>query len=200
MIVSHEYQFIFIGVPRTGTYTIRLLLDAYSPHSLMPAAQDFTLPMGHEHRVDHATVTELRAHLGDEVWQTYYKFSFVRNPWDRVVSWFHSAFFKRKDLDFTEWLTTGGLDHPDYGLNHIAPAAHFLLNRSGELDVNFVGRFENYEADLRHIFEKLDIPILQIPKINFSQRPDYRELYTPETREVVAQFFADDIRLFNYSF
>ncbi|MFA7387677.1 MAG: hypothetical protein WCZ87_08465 [Thiohalobacteraceae bacterium] len=80
MIVAHELKLIFIGIPRTGTLSIRQLLQPYTPHPLLPQDQDLNLPMGHEQRVDHATAGELRSHLGERIWRDYFKFSVVRNP------------------------------------------------------------------------------------------------------------------------
>jgi hypothetical protein len=164
----------------------------------MPFDQNFSLPMGHEQRVDHATATELRTHLGKDVWTRYFKFAFVRNPWDRVASWYYCDFFKQKDKSFDDWLCGGGLEQPDYGINHVAPAVHWLTDEQGALVIDFVAYYENFEADLVSALRLIGIDISNIPHINASKRPDYRHLYTERTKNIVANYFRDDIRLFDY--
>ncbi len=200
MIVSHEHQFIFIGIPRTGTVTVRNILDPYTPHTLHPQKQNYTLPMGDERRVDHATAIELRAHLSQEIWGRYFKFSVVRNPWDRVVSWFNSMYFKRQGAIFDDWLRSGGLDQPDYEFNHMAPAVHWLLDQEGKIAVDYIIRFECYAQGLEHVLKRINLDVKQIPRLNVAKRLHYRDLYTSETRDIVANYYAEDIERFNYNF
>lgn len=200
MIVAHELKLIFIGIPRTGTLTVRQVLDAHTAHPLMPQDQDFALPLGHEQRVDHATARELRAHLGEQVWQDYFKFTIVRNPWDRVASWFNCDYFRRQGISFEDWLIAGGLGDPDYSINHIAPATLWLLDEQGRLAVDFVGRYETYRQDLLYALGRVGLNVQSIPHLNASRKIDYRDLYTPKGRDIVAEFYAEDIARFGYSF
>lgn len=200
MIVSHELKLIFIGIPRTGTLTVRQILDPYTAHPLLPQHQNFSLPMGHAERVDHATARELRAHLGEQVWRDYFKFTIVRNPWDRVASWFNCDYFRRQGIGFEDWLVGGGLGNPDYSINHIAPAALWLLDEQGRLAVDFVGRYETYRQDLLYALERVGIRLQDIPHLNASRKSDYRDLYNARTRDIVANYYAEDIARFGYSY
>jgi hypothetical protein len=75
----------------------------------------------------------------------------------------------------------------------------FVCSEAGDLLVNFVGRFENLDADFQIICSKIGISA-SLPRINVSNTKPYKEYYNDETRELVRQAFAPDITLFGYDF
>ncbi len=56
---------------------------------------------------------------------------------------------------------------------------------NGELLVDFIGRLENFDADLRKVCERTGIELETVPHKNRSDHTHYRELYTPETEQIV---------------
>ena len=78
-----------------------------------------------------------------------------------------------------------------------------LKNNKGEIDVDFIGRMENYESDWKFISEKLDIKEeKKLVHYNATEREkDYRIYYKKtETIEIVRNWHEEDIRYFNYEF
>jgi len=74
--LSHKYKFIFIAIPKTGSSSIRYALNDYSD---IRSKNDPNSPYAH-----HVPASKLKEHIG--CWEEYFKFAFVRNPWDLVVS------------------------------------------------------------------------------------------------------------------
>jgi hypothetical protein len=157
-----------------------------------------------------------------EFLENAYKFAFVRNPWDRFLSeyyWRKAWYFKelQKGINFfyspnvMESLDTfvsvfdlpeeKRMDKKRGGDGHWETQLSFLVNESGKIAVNFVGRFENFEHDLRMVASKIGIRLGQILHVAKSQRDkDYRPYYSAYARSAVQSFYKDDIREFGYTF
>ncbi|PWJ40939.1 sulfotransferase family 2 domain-containing protein [Sediminitomix flava] len=144
----------------------------------------------------------------------YYKFCFVRNPWDRVVS---SFFYLKKggnnpkDLEFsqTELKNINSFEEFVYSLNenenlqnwiHFIPQNHFITDGYGRINVDYVGKFESLDQDFSLVLEKIGLPQIELPKVNKSKHKNYQEYYTDETKEIIGNLYREDISLFNYTF
>lgn len=135
----------------------------------------------------------------------YFKFAFVRNPWDRLVSCYfnkvltknHRAFREcyGKDFDyFVDFVSKKDLESAD---RHI----QFQTSLIPLGFVDFIGRMENFEADLRIVLEKIGIdPLIEIPKKNQTSRLHYSYYYTEKTKKIVEEIYKRDINYFGYSF
>jgi hypothetical protein len=147
--------------------------------------------------------------------QNYFKFTFVRNPWDRLVS----AFFFLQKGGMTEdnrtWAAenlsayTGFEDFVRRGVNraeilsylHFRPQCDFVCLQGTQPCMDFIGRYETLETDFAFICQKLNVQKqLSEANRNPSRAKDYREYYTQETRQIVSQVYANDIRAFGYTF
>lgn len=137
----------------------------------------------------------------DTPWEDYYSFSFVRNPWDRMVSFYeyvqsarllpYSVHYGRSPLPkFREWFDEG------------APRDQlwYLRDSDGNIAVNFVGRFESLDADFAKVCEALRLPRVNLPKMRGSKRGDYRGYYDDCLRKKVARRYEEEVDLFKYVF
>jgi len=91
MIISHKHKFIFVAVPRTGTHSVRFALRQHLGDEDLEQVNLFTrkrmpFPEIAQKQNGHITAQEIIPHIGEDIWNRYFKFGFVRNPWDRFIS------------------------------------------------------------------------------------------------------------------
>ncbi len=158
---------------------------------------------------NHRTAKTIIKIVGKESWEKSYKFTFIRNPWDKVLSHYqfrvktNQTNLRDNPISFAEWVkcTYGDNKNSFYydkpGM--FRPQNEWLLNDRDKIDIDMIGRFENLNADFAIIANKIGCnPML--PHINKTKKVDYREFYNSETRAIVAKWFQKDIDLFGYKF
>lgn len=145
----------------------------------------------------------------------YWKFTIVRNPWDRLVSTYEylkrggmarypydqamGSLITRRRFTFERFVKEW-LPGREYSYIHFFPQTHFISTRENDIGVDFLGRFESLEHDFNVVAGKLGIEA-SLPKLNLSSRSqDYRKYYTAELVELAQQIYADDVRLLEYTF
>jgi chondroitin 4-sulfotransferase 11 len=160
----------------------------------------------------HETITEcITINQPDK---DYFKFSFVRNPWARMLSLW--SYYKKRNIKpisdtdfktFTENLETMTCKVNDHyysnsqrKINLLYPQYHFISDWWGNNILDFVGRFENLQEDFNIVCDKIGIPYQKLPHKNKSKHKHYTEYYDDETREIVAEKYAKDIEYFGYEF
>lgn len=160
-------------------------------------------------------------HITQEEFSSAYKFSFVRNPWARIVSEYrYRNFLNHKSFkDFVmNKLPPPGQDDK---YRHIMPQKEMLYDKSGNLLVDFVGKFERLQEDFKQVCEHLGFEQSSLPHINSSDKKsrelrrkvrnflyrnregefrNYVDFYDAETREYVSDMYRADIETFDYSF
>lgn len=155
------------------------------------------------HRVPikkHATALEIRSALDSEIFASFFKFSFVRNPWDWQVSLYHYILDNPENCGHEETKKMGSFRNFVFSREKLSfTQTSCLVDESGNLLVDFVGRFENLDEDFRSICHKVGISA-SLPHINKSKRTDYQDYYDAETRDLTARLYAVDIERFGYTF
>ncbi len=145
---------------------------------------------------DHVPAWRVKKRLGQRVWNSYFKFAFDRNPWDREVSWYSHQFAEgRFTGNFTEHMKR----LPQYTVENFE-----VYSCNGEVSVDFLGKYENLESDLAKVMDVLGVKAsLKLPRANSryrgSTRP-YREMYDDRSRDIVAKTYKREIELLGYSF
>jgi hypothetical protein len=146
---------------------------------------------------EHMPAHLVRAYVGDEVWRSYFKFAFDRNPWDRQVSWY---FYKTKSKaarpSFERFMASRRRAYVDN---------HEIYMEDGALAVDFLGRYESLDDDLAKALALAGVGVrLTVPQANVTpdkgERKDYRSYYTPATEALVADWYAPEIKLLAYGF
>jgi hypothetical protein len=150
----------------------------------------------------HIRAYEIKERLPEKMWDSFFKFGFVRNPWDYRVSLYnfvkknpnHPRYIIAKDMTFKEFLIF-------WNKNKIGwPSQKDFFYNDDKCLVDFIGRFENLEQDFQAVCDRIGIKA-ELLRVNSSKRKrDYRQYYTPETRDLVARYFKEDIEVFEYEF
>lgn len=142
----------------------------------------------------------------DRDWSRSFHATFIRNPWDRAVSFFYWNKEHHPDLSFDEWVKSGCPNlHSDFDTNgefdNIDQLAYFTDDNGKDL-VGFVGRYENLEEDTIRLAEYCKITSKPIGHWSASSRPKgpYQQFYTPETARLLANHTETFIERFDYKF
>jgi hypothetical protein len=215
-MVSHKYKCIFVHIPKAGGTSIEQLI--------WPSERDRTesnLWMGFVDKynnkyqtggLQHLFASQIQQELGADVFSEYFKFTMVRNPWDKIVSQF-TYMNKRKDL--REYIEMKEGDCFKTYLSLIQKKAHvqwepqykFFLDKNGDQIVDFIGRFENFNDEVHNILDSINvktkffnITTKKIPHSKKSIRSNYRDYYDEESREIVSHLYREDIEMLDYSF
>jgi len=217
MLISNSHRFIFFHIGKTAGMSMRGVLEKYEQEPdrfKIPRPQAFNSEGPNRFYAVwrtillHAKAREARQELPAEVFEDYFKFAFVRNPWDWQVSVYH--FILREPTssthaqvkacgsfpDYLEWVVSTPSPYPK-GITKLQ--SEMITDEEGRLLVDFVGRYESLAADFDQIRARLSIEE-GLPHVNKSQHQDYREYYNNHTRQLVAEHFRTDIELFGYSF
>ena len=203
---SPRLRFLFIHVFKTGGSSVR---EALAPQAYRPAESSWRRlrllglapPEPLAALAPHATAADVHAVLPEKTFKRYFKFAFVRNPWDWHVSWYHyirqnPSHYQHPEVsrmwDFEEYLTW----RVEYDRLF---QKDFVVDVQGRLLVDFLGRFEDLEQDFGKVCGRIGVRTGLLHR-NRSKRRDYRWYYTDRTRELVEMFWAEDVELFGYRY
>jgi hypothetical protein len=146
---------------------------------------------------NHISVREVATQIEKKVWDSYYKFCFERNPWDRVVSLYYWKFKTEPRptiLEFVESSAPIILKRRGYEL--------YTIN--GDIAVDKVCRYESLSEELEQIRDRLGFSDeLELPRAKSRFREDkrsYRDILGEKEKAKIAELFRDEINLFGYNF
>jgi hypothetical protein len=206
MIISELHKFVFAAIPKTGTHSVRRALRAHMGPKDMEQVGLFVqskLPIPELARLGHGHITlaQLRPFLKPDDFTTFFKFAFVRNPFDRFVS--YSSFITREVGHFDrdpQKVMRHFLSNPPW--NHILfrPQFEFVTDQDGKLLTDYIGRVEQMQQSYDEICTRIGIPSTTLEQVNSSRRKDYRDYYDQQLIDGVAKLYARDLEYFGYEF
>lgn len=217
MILSHTHRFIFIHVAKTAGMSVR---EALEPFSAEPEKFGMRRPAKMiQERVNplykiwetlllHAKASDAKRELPPEIFDRYFKFVFVRNPWDWMVSMYHFVLREPEAARHDEVKALGSFDAwVEWALSTPNPfpkgvtgvQSDMITDSDGNLLVDFIGAYESLAEDFDEVARIVGIQA-RLPHRNQSVHKDYRTYYNDGTRTLVADFFRPDIERFDYSF
>jgi hypothetical protein len=207
MIVSHQHRFIFAAIPKTGTHSVRQALrEQLGPDDIEQVGlfvdKRFPWPELAQLRHGHLGLAQVRPYLGEDVFASYFKFAFVRNPFDRFVS--YCAFVSRETDDFQR----DARAVMRYVLFELQPLQHILyqpqhallVDANGRLLSDYVGRVEQMQQSYDEICARVGIPGRALEQVNSTRRGSYRDYYDQPLIDGVAALYKRDLELFGYGF
>ena len=197
-------------MPKTGTQSVRQALaahlaeDDWQQHALFGHAR-LPIPELAARQHGHLGVCDVLPLLPAEIWKTYFKFGFVRNPFDRFVSAY--VFLFRRSLKQQPRSPDELIGDMKAALQRarfrrrvlIQPQNELLEDKQGRLALDFIGRYEQLESDFEFICQHLGI-CASLPHSNPSEHLHYSHYYDDELRTRVSDFYARDFEQFDYAF
>ncbi len=173
-----------------GPQNYELPMRAYRPHDVYRRIRHGN-PLAFW---NHADAAFIRRYVDPEVWTSYYKFCFERNPWDKVISFY---FFELREIEGTPTISEfvqSGRASTIRGFD--------LYSIDNEIVVDRVYLYEALEEATRDLEHQLGLPgPLELPVTKGKFRKDrrsYREVLTEEEREQIAKAYAREIAHFGY--
>jgi len=218
-LISHRKQFVFIHINKAGGTSMTSLVGQYEEWPMVKRLyraverryltrkyKAFTC-CGQQFVGNHASAMMVRKVLGEERFQSYYKFALVRNPWDREVSRYfyarkmpsHAQHELASRLEFAEFVK----QRSDKAMRRDVSGYQFkkVSDSEGNLIVDAIVHIENLAAEIIPVFARLglDQPVL-LPQLNRSGHRRYQDYYDAESIELVRHFASEDIERFGYHF
>lgn len=186
--ICNERKFIWFRVAKVCT------------RSIFEICQQANLELDAEHPYS--------CHYPINFYQNYFKFAFVRNPWDRLVSCWNNKVIDSNHFN----LSKAELDRMQEFENFVDYVAGFNLDKcdphiqlqSKLIDLNnvdYIGRFESFTSDIGHVLNILGVEGIKIKKLNESiNKSSYKNYYSDRLVEKVGRLYAKDISMFSYVF
>lgn len=233
MIISHTHKFIFIKSEKTAGTSVESALSRYCSgddvvtpindyrhnrdengeflHQSMNAGEFIKLDLPNLQHVDALTIRNM---VPDEVWDSYFKFSITRNPWDRIIS----DFFWKKRQDpaikpgkrFYHYLGVpfNELDYLKGMFDEFLKSDQWTNNdrfyvSDNQLCVDYAIRYERLSEDFSEVCNKLKLDNCTLPRLKSGMRRKnhhYSEYFDEKSKSIVAEKHNNDIRLFDYTF
>jgi hypothetical protein len=215
MIISRGRRFIFIHIPKTGGTALSLALEARAQkddiligdtpkararkarlHSMKSAGRLWK----------HSTLADIDGLVTPTEAQDFFTLTLVRNPWDRLVSYYHwlrSQSFAHPAVGLAKAKTfTGFLNHPQTQTSlQLWPYSAYMRDASGTEQCHLYARLEHLDADLAPFEAHLGFRLTPLPRANPSDRlADWRGYYSDADAALIADLCATDIARFGYSF
>jgi len=206
MIISALHKFIFVAIPKTGTHSVRQALRAHmGPQDVEQVGlfvqKKFPIPELAQLQHGHLSLAQVRPYLRPEEWDGFFKFAFVRNPFDRFVS--YCAFMTRQGGQFDQdpkAVMRHFIANPPWPHILFQQQHSFVTDADGAVLSDEVGRVEEMQASYDRIAQRIGIPNAALEKVNSSKRQEYRDYYDDELISGVAKLYARDLELFGYEF
>ncbi|NMP32955.1 sulfotransferase family protein [Thalassotalea sp. M1531] len=223
---------LYIHIPKTAGQSIEsVFLEraglSWEQREAMLLKPNSTPELGPP-RLAHLTTQEYLdyGYLTKDELSKLFKFTIVRNPWDRLVSEYRykQHKFAFKDFLFNHFPEEGVDDYKEHNgiYRHVMPQYQFIYDNNDNLMVDFVGKFENLKEDFASITQTLCGQPLDLPHKNKTQdgslahvlkkklfpkkskksqpSPSYKEFYDDESKEFIGELYKKDIALFDYTF
>ena len=217
-IALHRYKAIYFFIPKVACTSLKKvcadLLDMKIQKRVGIYKEDI-----HWQNYPYVPKSEIMPRYKD-----YFKFCFVRNPWDRLASCYRDKVANNENYDhpmykkgvFREFLKYPGIrsrmtfeefvsiiqDIPDREADsHFCSQHTFITDEKGRLLVDYIGRLESLSEDILYVSKRLWLSDIMLPHLmTSSNHKHYREYYTETTKQIVRRRFEKDIEMFGYEF
>lgn len=213
--INHNKKAVFIHIPKNGgSYIADILSKNYEfknyyiqrpDHHIFTKGIDLSVDK-HENKLFGTLIYYKTSNyinnimnMNEYKWNTYFIFTFIRNPYDRIVSGWN--YVNKYNIEFKNFINFN-TKSSSYDYWHVFMQQYkHIIDINNKIRCNFIGQFENLEIDLKFILNKLGyIKIIHIPfKKNSKEHKNYKIYYeNNEILEKVNNIIKDDLYIFKY--
>jgi hypothetical protein len=215
--INHDLKAIFIHVHKTGGTYISYMLHKYygfkNYYLHRPDHDKFCFNkkktnkyINYENRI-HGVLAYYKTSpyinkkmkMTPQKWDSYYKFSFIRNPYDKIVSaWYH---VNRYNIPFSNFLNLKDICNDVEYMHTFMPQVRNIINEKGKISINFIGHFENLEDDFQIILKNIGVKAIihdVEKKMNKRGHNPFYEYYDQETLDKVNILLKEDFEKLDY--
>ncbi len=202
-MISLQHRFLFIHIPKTAGNAIQNILRKYSEEKIVQIAPHQDGIERFEVRSDdykirkHASLAEYQVQLGVETIDPLFKFTCVRNPWQRMISFYFSPHRGEVSWNRKQFIAL---------VNQVRPVPDFVSSVSDDApgekcfnNMDFFMRYDKLDEDFKRACERIGIPHEMLPRRNVSNRAHYSSYYDDELIDLVKQRFQNEIRFFGFN-
>lgn len=219
MVISHRLKYIFFHIPKTAGTSVRQILlssnfqvDVIGKWDGMDKVKLKNNPLIDWNLKQHSNVAEAKEYFEkytDYNYDEYFKFAFIRNPWDRQVSkyefYMQNVYYQTDASPVNAELAKRFRELPaKQFLMNIINTQHEFISEDNNVTVDFMGKFETLYDDMKQIVNTIrpGLPDLcwSLPHKNKTKRKDYREYYDEESKQRIQEVCKKDIELGHYTF
>lgn len=211
-MIFPSQRLVYIKIPKTGSTSVYrhfIALDKYSTiinlnklHGIKRDPRCYRKSAGWFLGA-HVSAQDIQWYLGTD-YDEHFKFTVVRNPYDRLVSnfcWQRSkgrgpATFKA----FVNTLVKDPKSLPKQSRLHAIPQTDWITDEDGRVIVDRIVRFENLESEIRAVLDELHLPAAKLRHRNKTDRAHYSNYYDDEVRRMVEVFYQQDLEQLGYRF
>ena len=224
-MICHELKCIFIHIPKCAGTSIESALGHLDGHSGRGGQDHRSIRMLQRPILDSTTFSTIeniielyrrikhqfspnitnpknKITLTHNQYLDYFKFTVVRDPWDRAYSWYNN--YIRDPEHETSGLSRSTSFHKfiqhQAGKGMLAPQLYWLKDTQGQIPMDYIARFENLESDFGYICKQLGIGEIELPHKIKGTDSNYRDKYDNDAMRIVEKAYKEEIRLFNYEF
>ncbi len=208
MLISDSHKFIFIHIRKVAGSSMR---DSLAPlslsreTSLKAKVKSRLLNIESDyHKVAfraHSDILQVKKVMPKDLFDEYFKFAFVRNPWKRLVSEYeyirrnpqHGRYNKVNKMSFNQYIKYQSKRPDAYQINMVA-------DKDGILQIDFVGKFENLQEDWNYVCNKLNLGHKKLSHQLKASITDYSHYYDDTNKDLVSKLWKKDIEAFEYNF
>ncbi len=203
-MISQKYNFLFVHRGKSGGNSVSEALLPFSEDEKVvdPRFQDGLDRFGVVNRsfgtTKHSTLADYKRLVPPAIFDGLYKFTILRNPYDRLVSAFFAPHRVAEGLS-TEFTKRGFID-----LIRQQPTLRYMICLSADEPISAhmdtIIRFEHLNDDFAALCGRIGVPATKLPHRNKGKRRPYQDYYDQDTIAMVQSLFGEELELGQYTF